>query len=346
MSRRTLPRPTILDVAARAGVSKSLVSNVLRGASAGVSDSSRRRVLDAARELGYRPNAAARSLVQRRTNLVGMLLADLHNPFFAELVDGVQACADHFGYDTILESAEPGTPAERGALNALLELRVDGVILASPMSLDLEAITAVGRELPVVLVAQHATLPTVDSVSNDDDAGAALAVNHLADLGHVDIAHIGAVTGAGAAARRLGYERAMARRGLARHTRVVDGAYTEEGGRQGVAALLAAGAPPTAIFAANDLAALGILSALAERGVRVPDDVSVVGYDNTALAALRLINLTTIDQPRPELGRTAVTLLHDRLRAPHRPAPIPARHVVIAPRLVVRGTTAPPRLTA
>jgi DNA-binding LacI/PurR family transcriptional regulator len=337
MRPTTTTRPTIIDVAARAGVSKSLVSLVLRGTGT-VSEAKRRLVLDAAAALGYRPNAAARSLVRRRSNLFGVVLSDLHNPFFADVVDGIQMEAGAQGYRTIASVVDRGPRGERRALDTLLELRVDGLILASPM-LDMETIAGASRELPVVLVARRSRQASVDSVSNDDPTGAALAVDHLADLGHERIAHIDGGGGAGAAERRRGYERAMERRGLADRARVVPGSYTDDGGRQGVAALFDDGPAPTAVFVANDLAALGAMGALAERGVRVPDDVSLVGYDNTALAAVPQIALTTVDQPRPDMGRTAVALLLERL-AGGREA---GRHLVIPPTLVVRGTTAPPR---
>jgi DNA-binding LacI/PurR family transcriptional regulator len=336
MPPTTSSRPTIIDVAAQAGVSKSLVSLVMRGAT-NVSETKRRLVLEAAAQLGYRPNAVARSLVRRRTNLFGIALTDLHNPFFTEVIDGVQAEAEAHGYRPIISTADRRPSAERRALETLLELRVDGLILASPM-LEMDAILTASRELPVVMVARRSHVARVDSVSNDDPTGAALVVDHLADLGHVRIAHIDGDGGAGAVERRRGYERAMQRRGLGAQVQVAAGDYTDEGGRRGLAALLEAGPLPSAIFVANDLAALGTLSALAERGIRVPEDVSLVGYDNTAIAAVRHINLTTVDQPRPDMGRTAVRLLLERLSGERGTA----QHILIPPTLVVRGTTAPP----
>jgi DNA-binding LacI/PurR family transcriptional regulator len=223
----------------------------------------------------------------------------------------------------------------------MLELRAEGLILASPV-LAMSAIEAASRELPTVLVARRTSVASVDSVANDDPAGAALAVAHLAALGHRRIAHIDGGEGAGAGERRRGYERAMRRHGLGAQVRVVAGSYTEDGGRRGVATLVEGGTLPSAIFAANDLAAIGTLSALAERGVRVPEEVSVVGYDNTALAGVRHVNLTTVDQPRPEMGRTAVALLLERLEGRRDSR----RQVLMAPSLVVRGTTAPPKARA
>jgi DNA-binding LacI/PurR family transcriptional regulator len=330
-------RPTIVDVAARAGVSKSLVSLVMRGAG-NVSDAKRRLVLDAAQALGYRPNAIARGLVSRRTRLLGVVVSDLHNPFFAEVLDGVEEEARTRGYRTIISTVDRRAPnGERRALDTLLELRVEALILASP-ALRQDAVDDASREVPVVLVARRWHAADADSVANDDLRGAALVVEHLVALGHARIAHIDGGSGAGAADRRSGYQRAMAAAGLAEHARIVSGGYTEDGGRQGIAALFdgADDARPTGVFVANDLAALGALTALAERGLRVPHDVSVVGYDNTALAALRQVDLTTVDQPRPDMGRTAVRLVLERLEERR----TEARHLVIPPALVVRGTTA------
>lgn len=327
-------RPTIIDVAAAAGVSKSLVSLVMRGASS-VSAEKRQLVLKVAAELGYRPNAVARSLVQQRSQVIGVVLSDLHNPFFAEVIDGVQAEAGVHGYSTIMSLVDRRALAERRALDTLLELRVDGLILASPM-LDVHTIGSAAAEVPVVMVARRSRMTSIDSVSNDDHHGARLVVEHLAQLGHERIAHIDGGGGAGAAERSKGYLRAMERCGLASFARVVPGAYSDEGGRLGVAALFSSGEPPTALFVANDIAAIGAMSALALRGMRVPDDVSVVGYDNTALAEVSQINLTTVDQPRPDMGRTAVTLLLERFGGRRDTA----RHVVIPSQLVVRGTTA------
>jgi DNA-binding LacI/PurR family transcriptional regulator len=239
------------------------------------------------------------------------------------------------GYKAMLNTGNRAVSGEAEAIETLLELRSDGLILAAPR-LDAARIAEAARSVPVVLVARTITASRVDCVSNDDTAGAALAVDHLVELGHRRIAHIDGGQGAGAQARRDGFVRAMRRHGLAGQARTARGDYTEEGGAKGVNALLARGPRPTAIFAANDLSAVGALDALTRRGLRVPEDISLVGYDNTSLAALRHIDLTTIDQPRAAMGRTAVDLLLERLER-RRTA---ARRVVMAPALVVRGTTA------
>jgi DNA-binding LacI/PurR family transcriptional regulator len=329
--------PTILDVAERAGVSKSLVSLALRG-SPQVSDERREAVLRAADELRYRPNAVAQSLVRKRSFVIGVMLSDLHNPFFVEVVDGIEQQAIAERYRALFNTGGRLAQAEAEAIETLLQLRADGIILAGPVLPAGDIVTAAATA-PVVLVARPSRWPGVDSVTNDDRAGTQLAVDHLVALGHRDIAHIDGGTGAGARQRRAGYLEAMRRHRLSGRARVFHGAYTEDGGATGVTEMLNNGAVPSSIVAANDLAALGALQALEEHGLRVPADVSLVGYDNTSLSALAHINLTTIDQPRHRMGVTAVRLLLERLDDGRRRA----KHLVVTPSLVVRGTSAPPR---
>ena len=329
-----MSRPTILDVAERAGVSKSLVSLVMRK-STHVSDEKRSAVLQAAEELGYRPNAVARSLVRQRSYVLGAMLSNLHNPFFADVVDGIEDRALESGYRALFNSGKRVPEREAVALETLLELQIDGLILAGTL-LDTRTIDAAGSAVPVVLIARATRSRIVDSVSGDDRAGAGLAVDHLVSQGHERIAHIDGSRGAGARRRQAGYTAAMKRHGL--EPMIVTGSYTEEGGAQGVRQLLETKRSATAIFAANDLAALGALQALAEAGRSVPDDVSLIGYDNAWLAGLQHISLTTIDQPRHQLGRTAVELLIER----HDEGRTEPRHLVLLPSLVVRATTGPP----
>jgi DNA-binding LacI/PurR family transcriptional regulator len=317
-------------------VSKSLVSLVMRG-STQVSSERRQAVLRAADELNYRPNAVAQSLVQKRTFVIGVVLSDLHNPYFVEIVDGIEQEAIAAHYRALFNTGSRSAGQESVAVETLLQLRTDGLILAGTV-LRTRDIQATAKTAPVVLVARPSRWATVDSVTNDDHAGAQLAVDHLVSLGHREIAHIDGGQGAGAASRRNGYAEAMRRHGLGSLARVAPGAFTEEGGAEGVDRLLRSGPAPTAIFASNDLAAVGALYALERHGLQVPGDVSLVGYDNTALAAMGHVNLTTIDQPRRQMGATAVRLLVERLD--HRRTR--ARHIVIQPHLVERGTTAAP----
>lgn len=331
-----MSRPTIHDVAERARVSKSLVSLVLQG-SPNVAPAKREAVRQAIEELGYRPNWVARSLVARRTYTIGVMVSDLHNPFFPEVVDGIEAGAREGGYRIVISSGHRSAGREEEALETLLQMRTDGVILAGPV-LSMTAVEEASRDTPVVLLTRTAPLLSVDSVTNDEQVGARLAVGHLHDLGHRRIAHIHAGQAAGAPERRAGYEGAMEELGLAAQVLVAEGAYTDEGGYRGARELLRSPSIPTAIFAPNDLAAIGALNAIEEQGLQVPEDVSLVGYDNTYLAALRHLSLTTVDQPRFEMGRRGVQLLTQRIEE-SRDRP---RRVVLPPSLVVRQTTAPP----
>jgi DNA-binding LacI/PurR family transcriptional regulator len=336
MARSRPKHPTINDVAERAGVSKSLVSLVMRG-SANVSDERRAAVLQAAKDLRYRPNAAARSLVRQRSGVFGVVLSDLHNPFFADVADGIEEGAAAAGYRALLASGFLDAERERNAVDTLLQLRVDGLIL-------LGNVGAIGRfesaalAVPTAIVSRETPSDLMDSVMDDDRLGAAMLVDHLVELGHRRIAHISPGTAAGGPGRRRGYEERMRHHGIEDEITIVDGAFTLEGGRTGMRALMAMDRPPSAVMAPNDFAAIGALEVADASGLTVPDDVSISGYDNIALARLPRIGLTTIAQPAAELGRTAVALLRERVEEDRGEA----RHLVIEPSLVVGATTGPP----
>jgi DNA-binding LacI/PurR family transcriptional regulator len=324
---------TMADVAQRAGVSRALVSIVFRGVP-GASPATRERVMRAAEELAYRPDQRARLLGRNRSRTVGVLFG-LHHEFHAEVVESLYQAVDGTGYDLALGAAAP-TREERRAVQSLLDYRCEALILLGP-TLPRAAIEELSEHLPVVVVARALRSRAVDVVRTDDVAGARLAVEHLADLGHQAIAHVHGKRAPGAAERRRGYRAAMRDLGLESQTSLIAGGLTEHDGEQ-AARHLFADTPPTAVTAFNDHCAAGLLAAARAHGVRVPDKLSLVGYDDSHIASLTSVALTTIAQDAPTLAGSALDMA---LRRTEDKNAEPSQ-VVVPPRLVVRRTSTPP----
>ncbi|MGW4938796.1 LacI family DNA-binding transcriptional regulator [Streptomyces sp. NPDC004166] len=335
-------RVTIVDVARHAQVSTTTVSKVLRNAY-GTSPQMRAKVRQAIADLGYRPYAAARGM-RGQTYTIGVMLPDIRNPFFPEIVDGLTDILWETDYQVLMAPGRNGEKAEARVTEAMIDRGMDGMVLVAPISsrTHLEHVAGI---VPTVVVGRHGHSAVYDTVSDDDLTGAALVVDHLADLGHRRIAHIEhsetdprRIAEMPNAIRAKGYRQAMRARGLEDEIDIVSTTYTQQGGYLGAQQLLARPDRPTAIFAGADIVATGVLQAVSEAGLAVPDDISIAGYDNTSFAALGPISLTSVDQAGRHIGANAAKLLLERIADRTRPT----AQVKLSPTLVARRTTAPP----
>jgi DNA-binding LacI/PurR family transcriptional regulator len=323
---------TIYDVAARAGVSKSLVSLVLQR-SPRVSDQRRAAVLQAIQELDYRPSTAAVSLAGTRSRTIGVVLDDFRNQWFVDLLTGLRESLQDQGHRLVVADRFLNTGLDASPVEGFLSMRVEGIVIAGEPDTDL----AVPASTPIVIAGGRAAIPRADTVANDDRAGGRMAAEHLLGLGHRTLGFVGAGSAA-SVERRAGFEAGVADSGTDARvvTTVLPDELTEDAGLQAARTLFDAHPDVTALFAANDVMALGAMSELAERGVRVPEDVSVIGYDDTPVAATRYVGLTSIDDRSVDIGRGAGERLLARIADPS----VVAQEYLVEPRLVARRTTA------
>jgi DNA-binding LacI/PurR family transcriptional regulator len=332
----TTQRPRLEDVAAHVGLSPATVSLVLSNAP-GPSAETRRRVLEAAGALGYRPDRTASLLARRRSHLLGVLL-EVRNSFHAQLVEDLQAASEHVGYELVL-STMTRTRTEQRAVETLLDFRCEALILLGPDAPPAR-LAALGRQLPVIAVGRRVTATGVDVVRTADEQGVAEAVGYLAELGHRAVVYVDGGSGVIPGDRRRGYRTAMRRHGLGAWIHVIPGDHTEESGLRAATTLLSQPDLPTAVVTFNDRCAVGLLDAFNRAGVDVPGTVSIVGYDDSPLAQLAHINLTTVSQNTQQQAEHAVAAAVERLDE-GRSVP---REVILPPQLVVRRTVAPPRI--
>lgn len=315
--------PTIRDIAERAGVAPMTVSRVINE-SGYASEAIRERVLRAVQELRYRPNGLARSLKRQRTQVVGILLPDIANPFSAELVRGIQEMLLARGYSSFISTSERSTAREQAAMQALFDHRADGLIVATRETEEgnefLRHLTE--RGVPTVLVGRAFTHPHVDRVTADHETGGREATAHLIALGHRRIAFVGVSSENGAGLRRYqGYLAALREHSLPVDAKLIvgpeaqagPGYSTQDDGYEAMQRLLLLPKRPTAVFARNDFTAMGAICAIRDAGLSVPEDVAVVGFDNVPLAAYTAPPLSTVDQPTAEQGRQAAALLLERI---------------------------------
>lgn len=325
-------RPTIYDVAKQAGVSPSLVSLVLQNP-VRVSEKRRDAVQAAITELGYRPSRAATALASSRTKSIGLVIDDYRNLWFVDLLRGMESVLTEEGYRVMLADSRPGENRISEAVDGLLAMHVDGLVIAAEPSASMLA----GAGVPTVVAGWRNGVPVgADLITNDDDGGGAMAADHLLGLGHTRIGHLSGFGGA-AAHRRAGFAGRI--RDAGADMRVVGevGGTSEEDGYASACWLLDHHPDTTAIFAANDTMALGAFGAIKARGLAVPSQISVIGYDNSTLAKSRYLELTSVDNRSDLVGKDAAKVLLARIESG---APSSGR-TLIAPTLVVRGTTGP-----
>jgi LacI family transcriptional regulator len=329
------------DVAAAAGVHPGTASKALNPATRHlVSESTGRRVLESAKRLGYTANPVARGLRTRKSFIVGVIVPDLTNPLFPPMARGIEEVLTTEGYTALLANTDADDARERAIFATMQARQVDGFIFATAHREQSMLSEASANGVPLVLVNRQVDDPGIPFVRSDDAAGIRIAVRHLAELGHRRIAYLaGPLDTSTGWIRRQAFEHAMAEFSLTHPPELfrIATSYSVDAGRTSARDLLSANAPFTGLVAGNDLIALGAIIALGEAGLRCPEDVSIVGYNDIAFMDRITPPLTTICIPKHDLGVHAARLLLERLRSPD----APLHSVVLPVKLVVRGSTGP-----
>jgi LacI family transcriptional regulator len=328
--------PTIYDVAERAGVAPVTVSRVINGSDY-VRDETRVRVQQAIADLGYTPNRLARGLRSKRTQTLGLVVTDITNPFWTTVARGVEDAASEHGFSVILCNTDESEAKQEQYVNLLLEKQIDGFLLV-PATDEVSAIALVQeRGVPVVVLDRHVSLP-VDVVRCDSEGGAYDLVTHLLELGHRRIALLGGSPAVSTAQDRVdGYRRALSEAGVPiDETLVLHRDYTQESGYAMTESILRLPDRPTALFAVNNFIAIGAVRALREAGLRIPEDMALVGFDDLPLALVVEPFLTVAAQPAYEMGARATEHLLTRIDGDDVAAPI---EVILPTELIVRRSS-------
>jgi DNA-binding LacI/PurR family transcriptional regulator len=325
-------RTTMKDVAKAAGVHPSTVSRVIND-NPNISQNTAKRVLFAIKKLGYTPNALAKSLKTNKIQILGMLIPDITNPFFAGLARGVEDTANQYGFNVILCNTDDCFEKEKTYLRLLEERRVDGLILATAKIRDKSIIELERRRFPYMLLSRNIRGLQENSISIDDITGGYLATQYLIRLGHRNIGHIGGPYNTTAALDRIkGYMKALLHYEIPFNKQYVgEGDFRIKGGYQVMNQFLHLKTSPTAVFTANDLLAVGAIEAIREHGYDVPADFSIVGFDDIRLSSYLSPPLTTIRQPMVEMGSLAITKLLERIE--HK---LSHQNILIKPELIER----------
>lgn len=328
---------TIKDVAALAGISYTTVSHVVNKTRP-VSEEVRLKVEAAIKSLDYVPSAVARSLKAKTTATIGLLVPNSLNPYFAELARGIEDYCERNGYCVILCNSDDNPDKQRSYLRVLLEKRIDGLIVASAGGDSGLAQGLAGVKTPMVIVDRGLEGVDADLVRIDHEYGAYLATRHLLELGHRDIATIGGPASTSVAQmRQAGFRRALKEAGVeVSPSRMLESDFTSTGGYSAASVLLERN-PPSAIFAGNDMIGIGVLRAAAERNVRVPAELSVIGFDDIQMSRYVYPALTTVGQSILQLGEMAAEVLLRRIATPA----LATDQRIVTPSIVLRESTAP-----
>jgi LacI family transcriptional regulator, repressor for deo operon, udp, cdd, tsx, nupC, and nupG len=326
---------TVKEIAAAANVSVATVSRALQRPEI-VSEATRLHIQEVVKRLGYTPNAQARNLRTARTRLIVALLPDIANPFFSQVIRGIEQVAHESGYSVLLGETQSSLVREQAYADMVAARQADGIIT---MSHRVPSIPMQGR-LPVVNACEYVKDAQISSVYVDNVSAAGVAVDYLVMLGHRDIAFIaGPPTSPICVDREQGYRQSLERAAIPVNSALTAvGDFSIEAGERAIELLLSQGQSFTAVFCSNDEMAIGALRALSARGLRVPEDVSVVGFDDIRFARYMSPALTTVAQPKNALGREAMSMLIELLNDPD----VPPRKRILSADLVVRGSTAPP----
>jgi DNA-binding LacI/PurR family transcriptional regulator len=334
---------TIQDVANAASVSKGTVSKFLSNTPY-VAEPTKRRIEAAIRELDFQPSALAQSLSRRRSFTIGVVVASLRNPFYPDLITGVEDAIEPGGYTLLLATTDANAEREKRIVRSMQQRRVEGMVIAAARSRDQEVRRLRSTGMNVVLAGRGLADVGFDTVVLDNRAGAALAVRHLIDHGHRRIAHIAGPQDITPFRDRLeGYRGALRDAGLSCDDALVVATSPEPSTAEGatsVIRLMELDEPPTAVFTANDNIAMGVVSACQQRGWRVPDDLAVIGFDDVWVDSLMAVPLTSVDGRAVDIGREAGALLATRIAsshaAPEDAAAFEPAQVVLQPNLVTR----------
>jgi DNA-binding LacI/PurR family transcriptional regulator len=338
---------TIKDIARETGVSHSTVSRALRGNSL-ISPETTERVCQAALDMGYQPSAAARSLKTRRTQVLGVIVSSIADPFFSEILNGIEDCAQQGGYSLFIAASQHDPERERKIVQTMLEQRTDGVIVCSSSFSAEQGRQLLSHGFPIVVVNHQSAESFHYSIYHDDIDGSQQITHHLIDLGHQRIAYLGnSQSGRTTLDRSNGCRMALENAGLSLPADLilqVPGGDPDLGDHS-VDHFLQLIDPPTAIVCFNDMLAIGVLRGCRRVGIRVPDDMSVTGFDNIAFSAFTVPPLTTFDQPKYSIGAEAAQLLLDLLGNGTGGAPENGTTKVLKGKLLVRDSTAAPLRT-